>query len=64
MMFPLADILAIPYLRPREEKVMQDSAPEAADLTEMAFPNLLANIDKEHYVINIHRRHLIDQYHG
>jgi hypothetical protein len=63
-MFPIAEISAIPYLRPREEKPMQDSAPEAADLTEMAFPNLLANIDKEHYVINVYRRNLIDQYDG
>ena len=51
-MFPIAGILAIPYLRPRQENVMQDSAPEAADQTEKAFPNLLANIEKEHYVIN------------
>jgi cytochrome c len=62
-MFPIAETSAIPYLMLREEKFMQDSAPEAAGLTEQAFPNLLANIEKENYVINRYRRNLTDQYH-
>jgi hypothetical protein len=43
-------------LRRREEDVIQDSAPEVAGLMEKAFSNLLANIEKEHYVINRYRR--------
>jgi hypothetical protein len=46
-MFPIADILAIPYSRPRAENVVEDTAPEAAGLIEKAFSNLLANIKKD-----------------